>query len=86
MKRNVKKILQLSAGTVIAVIITSFSIACSNEDDNLDLQLIEKQNEQKEVLNEETAEFKSNLLSVLKQEKKKGNGNDFFFRKRMWHI
>lgn len=79
MKRNVKKILQLSAGTAIAVIITSFSIACSNEDDNLDLQLIEKQNEQKEVLNEETAEFKSNLLSVLKQEKKKGYGNDFSF-------
>ena len=79
MKRNVKKILQLSAGTAVAVVITSFSIACSNEDDNLDLQLIEKQNEQKEVLNEETAEFKSNLISVLKQEKKKGYGNDFSF-------
>lgn len=58
-----------------AVLITGLSIACSNENDAPDLQLLEKQSEQKNVLNEETAEFKSSLTSVLKQEQKRGINN-----------
>ena len=52
-----------------------FSTSCSNENDSLDLQLLEKQSKQKIALNEETAEFKSTLTSVLKQVQKRGNNS-----------
>ena len=75
MERNKIRKIYFSIVVASAVLITGLSIACSNENDALDLQLLEKQSEQKTVLNKETTEFKSSLTSVLKQERKRGLDN-----------
>lgn len=48
MERNKIRKIYFSIVVASAVLITGLSIACSNENDALDLQLLEKQSEQKQ--------------------------------------
>lgn len=70
----------LIAGMVLSIMTAGVFTACSeSEDDRMDLQLLEKQEKKKSVLNKETSAFKSYMVSTLKQSRTRSGDEDFAF-------
>lgn len=78
MKHLMKKV-NLIVGMMVVVMVGCIFVACSNDDHNLNLQLLEEQSRQKTILNKETADFKSGLISAVNLQKTKASAEEFRF-------